>query len=117
MRIDYPRRDSPVWEQTFYAVADEAIRHQGGPQFEPLQYLEGAQYPGDIASVREGATYKSLAYVAHRLGMNEDERQRWYRIAARVPLSQARVGIIIARLNERDDLFSDLDKLFMAESA
>ena len=108
-RIDYPGLH--FQESLFDAVVREASQHRGGKQWEPLEYLAGAKYPGDCAAVRQGATYKSLAYVAHRLGMNSDERQRWYRIAQRFGFSQAHVGIIIARLNERDAIFSDLDKM------
>lgn len=115
-RIQYPREDSPIWEEMFYAVVDEAARHRGGMHWEPLEYLAGAEYPGPMASVREGATFKSLAYVGHRLGMNADERQRWYKIASRLPLSQAHVGIIIARLNERDTMLEELDALLTADA-
>lgn len=116
MRINYPREE--VWEAVFYQTIELALdrphlmliperRHI----LEPLEYLEGAEYPGDCAAVREGATYKSLAYVAHRFGFDERDRQTWYSIAKRLCLSQAHVGCIIARLNERDELFTELDQL------
>jgi hypothetical protein len=117
MRIAYPRDET--WEAVFYRTIELALdtlprvipdmRHV----WEPVELLEGATYPGDCAAVREGATYKSLAYVAHRLGLDDDERKSWYAIAERVGLSQAHVGCIIARLNERDELFADLDRLAM----
>lgn len=113
-KVQYPRDDSPLWENEFYAIADEGCRHRGGKQYEPLEYLAEAAYPGDNAAVREGASYKSLAYIAHRMGMSEYERKRWYTIAERLPLSQAHAAIIIARLNERDKLYADLDALTTA---
>ena len=79
--------------------------------WEPIELLEGATYPGTCAADREGATYKSLAYIAHRLGMDDNDRKVWYGIAQRLCLSQAHIGCIIARLDERNELFADLDKL------
>jgi len=79
--------------------------------WEPVELLEGATYPGDCVAAREGATYKSLAYVAHRLSMDDEDRKAWYNIAQRLCLSQAHIGCIIARINERDELFADLGRL------
>lgn len=111
MRTQYPNPFSTVWEDMFYQVATEASKHRGGKPFEPLEYLAGATYPGHTASVREGPTYKSLAYLAHRFSMNEDERKRWYNIASRLYLSQAHVSAIIARLDERDKMFEGLESM------
>jgi hypothetical protein len=114
-RIDYPRNE--VWESVFYRTIELALDSLGRviPEkrhaWEPIEYLEGAEYPGDCVAVREGATYKSLAHVAHRFGVDDDDRQTWYRITKRLCLSQAHVGCIIARLNERDKLFAELDQL------
>jgi hypothetical protein len=49
----------------------------------------------------QGATYKQLAAIGHRVGMDKVERTRWYRIAEGIPLSQRHAGHIIDRLQER----------------
>lgn len=102
-----PTDHSQMWEDMFYEVADEACRHRGKRMFEPLEYLAGATYPGHVESVREGPTYKSLPYVAHRFGMNTEERKGWYRVASRLYLSQAHVSAIISRLDERTGCWED----------
>ena len=118
MKIVYPRDE--LWESVFYHTIDLALNSLGRvvPEmrhvWEPVEYLRGATYPGNSAAVKEGATYKSLAYVAHRFGMSDDERRTWYSIATRLSLSQAHIGAIIARLNERDELYADLDKFAMS---
>jgi hypothetical protein len=48
----------------------------------------------------QGATYKSLAAIAHRVSMSKPERVRWYRIAEVVPLSQRHAGHIIGKLQQ-----------------
>jgi hypothetical protein len=55
---------------------------------------EGAAYKMQ----HQGATYKSLAAVAHRAGMSKEERIRWYRICESIPLSQRHAGHIIGGL-------------------
>ena len=115
MRVAYPRVET--WEDVFNRTTElaldsyERVIADKKHLWEPVELLEGATYPGDCAAVREGATYKSLAYVAHRLGMEDEDRKAWYNIAQRLCLSQAHVGCIITRLDERDELFADLDKL------
>src|SRR5215216_2140346 len=49
---------------------------------------------------REGATYKSRAAIAHRVGMTKEKRVGWYRVAESVPLSQRHAGHIFKRLQE-----------------
>jgi len=115
MRVNYPRNET--WEDVFNRTTELALDSCGRviPEkkrlWEPIELLEGATYPGDCAAAREGATYKPLAYVAHRLGMDDDDRKVWYSIAQKLCLSQAHVGCIIARINDREELFSDLDRL------
>jgi hypothetical protein len=115
MRVNYPRDET--WEDVFDRTIELALDSYGRviPEkktlWEPIEFLQGATYPGDCAAAKEGATYKSLAYVAHRLGMDDDDRKVWYGIARRLCLSQAHIGCIIARINERDELFADLDRL------
>jgi hypothetical protein len=115
-RIPYPNPFSSLWEQFFIegvanAEREIAIR-QDSRECEPLKLLVGAEWPGPIdKAARVGASYTVLAYIGHRFGMNAEERTAWYKVAGCVPLSQAHAGTIIARINERDELFADLDKL------
>lgn len=50
---------------------------------------------------RRGATYKQLATIGHRVGMNAAERAQWYDVCRSVPLSQRHAGHILARLKRR----------------
>jgi hypothetical protein len=49
---------------------------------------------------RQGASYKSLAAIGHRVGMTKAERVQWYSIAEAVPLSQRHAGHILSRLQK-----------------
>ncbi len=49
----------------------------------------------------QGATYKQLAAIGHRVGMGKAERAAWYGIAESVPLSQRHAGHILNRVGER----------------
>ena len=46
----------------------------------------------------QGATYKTLAAIAHRVYMSKPERVRWYRIAENIPLSQRHAGHIMVNM-------------------
>jgi hypothetical protein len=106
-RIDYTEafdRASSFDGLTRAAVmyADEV----GAPHDRLLRMLRDCMEagPDDVALHRQqnqGATYKSLAAIAHRAGMSKPERVRWYRIAESVPLSQRHAGHIIKRMQER----------------
>lgn len=50
-----------------------------------------------------GATFKSLAALGHRAGMDGRTRSRWYEVAQAVPLSQRHCGHIHKRLQEQED--------------
>lgn len=114
-RIEYrPHHRSNLWKQLFDSVSDTGIRFaQEHPHkvTEPLLYLTDAEYPGDSEAVRVGATYKSLAYVGHRVGMSCEDRKNWYGVAAGLPLSQAHVGIIIENLDETEETSSRFQEL------
>ena len=111
-RIAYPSRclAVQVFNETRDRALDTARKCEGVKVLEPFLYLEGAECPDNTAAF-EGATYKSLAYIAHRVGMSAEERTQWYNIARRAALSQAHVGCIIARLNERDSMIDGLEKM------
>jgi hypothetical protein len=112
-RIAYPNKF--LMEYVFNATRDKALeiaRRTEHEVLEPLLYLEGAECPNSNAAL-EGATYKSLAYVAHRMGMSDEYRAQWYNVARRISLSQAHVGCIIVRLNERDEMIAELERQVM----
>ena len=48
----------------------------------------------------QGATWKSAAAVAHRVGMTTEQRYRWYEICRALPLSQRHAGHILGKLKE-----------------
>jgi hypothetical protein len=115
-RVPYPPfKEHGLWRIVFESVTVAALRTRDDtpddPASEPLELLANAEYPPDTAATRNGATYRSLAYVAHRFNMDRDQRNRWYEIAHALPLSQAHVGIIIARLNERDQAIAGLERM------
>jgi hypothetical protein len=58
----------------------------------------------DIAMTRQqrqGATYKTLAAIAHAAGMTKAERAGWYRVCEGVPLSQRHASHIMAKLKRQ----------------
>jgi hypothetical protein len=46
----------------------------------------------------QGATYRSLAAIAHRAGMSKAQRTYWYEICRAIPMSQRHAGHILSRL-------------------
>jgi len=75
-----------------------------------LGMLEGATYPDDTQST-EGASFKSLAHVAHLYDLTNEQRSEWYDVAESVPLSQAHVSYIIRNVQERNSMFSEVDRM------
>jgi hypothetical protein len=115
-RIPYPPfEEHGLWRIAFESVCNAALHMREAspddPASEPLELLANAEYPEDTAATRKGATYRSLAYVAYRFGMDREQRNRWYEVARALPLSQAHIGIIVARLNERDQAIADLERM------
>jgi hypothetical protein len=45
-----------------------------------------------------GATYKQLAYIAHLVPCNKEQRVRWYEICRSIPLAEAHASHIISSL-------------------
>lgn len=80
------------------------IGEQGSsPQIRLLTLLSDCEEapPSDIALSRQqaqGATYKTLAAIAHAAGFTKPQRVAWYRLAERIPLSQRHAGHILMRL-------------------
>lgn len=115
--ITYPHPDA--WEAVFDDTTERALqafRDNACKAYMPLQYLEGAQYPDVEALAMQGASYKSLAKIAHLMDLSEKQRQKWYTVAQEVCLSQAHAGTIIARLNETEDMMRGLNELLVKHS-
>jgi len=47
-----------------------------------------------------GASYKQLAAIGHRFGMDKAQRQRWYEVARSVPLSEQPARHILSGLQK-----------------
>lgn len=70
-----------------------------------LRLLEDCAEMSDgtmLRQQRQGATYRSLAAIAHKAGMSRSQRQGWYRVAESVPLSQRHAGHIIVHLTREE---------------
>jgi hypothetical protein len=49
-----------------------------------------------------GATYRTLGYIAHRVGMNAGQRRQWFAACNDFGLTERHAGHIIARLDDRE---------------
>jgi len=88
---------------TRHAVSVATSGAVGEPHASVLKLLRDCEEITDPTSSlyrqqQEGATYRSVAAVAHRAGMSAQERSGFYRVAESIPLSQRHVGHILARL-------------------
>lgn len=115
-RIPYPDPEKMYlfYETQFNESTERAIRvsivHDNDKISDLLEILEGAIFTGDSQSM-EGATYKSMAFLAHQFGLDDDERQELYRIARWVPLSQSHISFMTKATIERNQLHADLEKM------
>lgn len=50
---------------------------------------------------QRGASYRRLAAIGHRIGMDLEERREWYSLADSIPLSDRHAGHILSRLKGR----------------
>jgi len=95
-------------------MEDEAMRELHGEDLDKvcglLSLMAGAVYQED-KQTREGASYKSLAYVAHLYGLNDDERQLWYQASESVPLSQGHLSYLINNVRDRNRLLQEAEIL------
>lgn len=48
----------------------------------------------------KGATYRSIAALAHKAGMDSEQKKGFFEIAGEIPLTQHMVSHIFARLQE-----------------
>ena len=88
----------------FELLTDRAVT-MAAAVAEPYAYLlrqVAGCYPVSEGPLRgmqtQGATYKSLAAIGHKVGMTKAERVQWYSIAETVPLSQRHAGHILSKL-------------------
>lgn len=79
-----------------------------------LSDLKPNRYGGQES---EGATYKQLGFIAHRVGMDAEQRSEWYRIAREVPLSTRHASHIAGRLTDDESRErSELEELWSRDS-
>jgi len=74
-----------------------------GPYARLLHLLEDCRpaYGGPLSREQtRGASYRRLATIGHRVGMDKPSRLRWYRIAESIPLSDRHAGHILGKLSE-----------------
>lgn len=62
-----------------------------------LSDLKPNRYGGQES---EGAPCSQLGFIAHRVGMDSEQRSEWYRIAREVPSSIRHASHIAARLTD-----------------
>jgi hypothetical protein len=110
-RRDAPTRDAPSRVpyppgemSDFAALTAKAVvmvaEQVGGIHGVLLEMLGDCEAPPLTTGAWEqrGASYKSLAAIAYRVGMTKAERIQWYRIAEAIPLSQRHAGHILREL-------------------
>lgn len=97
-RLDFPPYvDHDRLTARAVELADEVVEPYAGL----LRLLQGCvSLPAYGAQEQRGATFKQLAFIAHRVGMGKRERAGWYEVAASVPLSQRHAGHLIERLED-----------------
>jgi hypothetical protein len=109
---DSPRVDfatASVKAESFGALTAQAVelgKELEEPYATLLGLLEDCKEVGQEGGVifrqqNQGATYKSLAALAYRAGLDKAQRTRLYRIAESVPLSQRHVGHIHRKLSPK----------------
>lgn len=82
-----------------------------GIEYEPLVYLNTYHAPTlPSTSVSTGATYKQLAYIGHLIGMDTEERSRWYEVARQVPLSRSHAGHIIEEIEDIQHVVEQIER-------
>jgi hypothetical protein len=104
---DKPRIPYDSWAGNFATLTRTALRtadEVGAPYSGLLLLLADCVevYEGPLyKQQQEGATYKTLAAIAHAAGMDKEERVTWYWICESIPLSQRHAGHILSRLRRR----------------
>lgn len=83
-----------------------------GIEYEPLVYL-GSYHPQFVMphpAIATGATYKQLAYIGHLVGMDTEERSRWYEVAREIPLSYSHAGHIIEEIEDSQHVADEIER-------
>jgi hypothetical protein len=75
------------------------------PYASVLKLLYDCEELAEVAGImyrqqHQGASYRSLAAIGHKVGMDKQARSYWYRIAEAIPLSQRHAGHILSRLQD-----------------
>jgi hypothetical protein len=75
------------------------------PYGSALKLLEDCHELAEVAGImyrqqHQGASYRSLAAIGHKVGMDKQARSYWYRIAEAIPLSQRHAGHILSKLQD-----------------
>ncbi len=67
-----------------------------------LSLLEGCySRPEMDFEEQRGTSYKRLADIGHRVGMDFEERREWYALAESIPLSDRHAGHILSKLKRQ----------------
>jgi hypothetical protein len=109
-RADSPRLDFDE-AASFSFLTDRALRlaEQVDEPYRSLLRLlddceEVGEEGGSVSRMQHvGATFKSLAALGHKAGMDGKTRSGWYEVAQAIPLSQRHCGYIHKRLAEQED--------------
>jgi hypothetical protein len=103
-RVDYTNAFDK--SRSFEDLTRQAVAMAGQVQ-EPyasvLRLLDDCHEVAEVAgpTYRQqftGASYRSLAAIAHRAGMTKTERVQWYRICEQIPLAQRHAGHLMMKL-------------------
>jgi len=75
------------------------------PYASVLRLLQDCEELAEVAGImyrqqHQGASYRSLAAIGHKVGMDKQARSYWYRIAEAIPLSQRHAGHILSKLQD-----------------
>jgi hypothetical protein len=75
------------------------------PYTSVLKLLKDCEELAEVAGImyrqqHQGASYRSLAAIGHKVGMDKQARSYWYRIAEAIPLSQRHAGHILSKLQD-----------------
>jgi hypothetical protein len=107
--------DRAYWEAGHYEwYAADYPPGQAEAMQELLELLGDIETPTEVdASMKQGATYKQLAYIGHLAKLDDKApgaRQCWYDMAKWLGLTKRHAGHIIARLNEISQGTAELEE-------
>jgi hypothetical protein len=103
-RIDYTAAFDRAGGFEDFTERIVALADSGGisERYASLLRLVADCYPAQDGPLyrmqHEGATYKTLAAIGHRVGMDAAQRGRWYEVCEAIPLSQRHAGHIMSKI-------------------